>query len=507
MTFYEAALSVLEREGKPLHVKQITELVLKDNLLSHVGKSPEEVMQSRLLAMAKRRNDRKVVATAPQTYGLLEWGIPEDPAALEPAPEVDREKLEGPPLRGRERHPTANPNKVRIAGRGERGRYREEEEERKRRRKLPPLSEVAVEVLTAVGKPLSAVELAAAARERELVSEDLGAEALLNALREDNRRRGDSGRRQLFELLPSGEIGLKPAPVEAAELEAAVAFAAGAPARREERGPGASKLIAQALEQRRQVLRTVRRKLGELDASGLEKAVQLLLDLHGYQELKVARRSREGPLFMARRREGLTDIRYVIRLIRGNGEIGKNEVEELRRSVGQHQAHIGILVSPGDASREARQDAAASQPLVFLTCGEALAEALVEKKLGVTATTIEVLVVDEELFRRCRERGREERDKRREARGERPHREGEQRPAVGGNGHEGGIHAPAAAVSDEERARNAAALAQQMIGGPDAVALKRREEEARIRAAAHEKIEVAELQARAGKSSSSGSAA
>jgi ribonuclease E len=46
MTFYEAAVRVLEREGKPLHVNAITEIALKENFLSHVGKSPEEVMQS-----------------------------------------------------------------------------------------------------------------------------------------------------------------------------------------------------------------------------------------------------------------------------------------------------------------------------------------------------------------------------------------------------------------------------------------------------------------------------
>jgi hypothetical protein len=87
MTFYEAALRVLEREGKPLHVNAITEIALKESFLSHVGKSPEEVMQSRLLAMARRRTDRKIVATAKQTYGLIDWGVPEDAAALEPPAE------------------------------------------------------------------------------------------------------------------------------------------------------------------------------------------------------------------------------------------------------------------------------------------------------------------------------------------------------------------------------------------------------------------------------------
>src|SRR4051812_4636259 len=38
MTFYEAALRVLEAEGHPLHFSQITEKSIQQSLLSHVGK-------------------------------------------------------------------------------------------------------------------------------------------------------------------------------------------------------------------------------------------------------------------------------------------------------------------------------------------------------------------------------------------------------------------------------------------------------------------------------------
>src|SRR5207237_388828 len=54
MTFTEAAVEVLRRTGKPLHYKEIADVALRDNLLSHVGQDPEITMGQRLAAMAER---------------------------------------------------------------------------------------------------------------------------------------------------------------------------------------------------------------------------------------------------------------------------------------------------------------------------------------------------------------------------------------------------------------------------------------------------------------------
>jgi hypothetical protein len=50
MTFTEAAVEVLRREGKPLHFRKITEIAVRENLLDHVGKIPEEVMADQVAA-------------------------------------------------------------------------------------------------------------------------------------------------------------------------------------------------------------------------------------------------------------------------------------------------------------------------------------------------------------------------------------------------------------------------------------------------------------------------
>src|SRR5260370_37227615 len=119
MTFYEAALRVLEGAGHPLHVHEITELSIAQNLLSHVGKTPDQTMLSRLAAMARRTRDRRLIVTAKDTFALVEWAVPEDLEALGqtdlslPHPE---DAL--PPLRATERHPEPRTDNVRAGGRG-----------------------------------------------------------------------------------------------------------------------------------------------------------------------------------------------------------------------------------------------------------------------------------------------------------------------------------------------------------------------------------------------------
>src|SRR5205814_4357299 len=96
MTFTEAAVEVLRRAGKPLHYSAIADVAVRENLLSHVGQDPEVTMGQRLAAMAKREDERKVVAVAPDgTFALVEWSIsPEhvvEPVAppLHPADDPD----------------------------------------------------------------------------------------------------------------------------------------------------------------------------------------------------------------------------------------------------------------------------------------------------------------------------------------------------------------------------------------------------------------------------------
>src|SRR5436190_21458983 len=74
MTFTEAAAEVLRLVGRPLHYKEITDLAIEKNLLSHVGKSPEVTMGARLAALLKKTSkDNPLVRVKPGVFALRDW--------------------------------------------------------------------------------------------------------------------------------------------------------------------------------------------------------------------------------------------------------------------------------------------------------------------------------------------------------------------------------------------------------------------------------------------------
>lgn len=456
MTFYEAALRVLEGAGRPLHFQEITEKSIQQSLLSHVGKTPELTMLSRLLAMARRKTDRKVVVTSKDTFALADWALPEEPTALaETAKSESREEDNLPPLRPAERHPEARSENVRIAGRGtERKRRREDEDGKRRKRKFPPMSEVVFEILTDEGGPLKPSAIIERARERELAGESLGEPELLTALIEDNQRRIDAGRRPQFVYdAQSGEVNLERAgaPSEAPPLDLQAAFAAalgipmegGRPLLRkstavaetpEELVAAQAALKTAAKDARRATARALRKRLVDLDPGTFERAMVKVLHALGFRELKVAKRSKEGPVLTARKREGSLELRYAIRLLKGSTTVDRRTVQELRKDLGHYSAQVALLVGAGELRGEAKAEATERGSLVFLWCGDALAEKFLDAELAVQVTQIQSYELDERFFdqaradaedaqRRREERMRDKHTRRDEPRSEEPERQ------------------------------------------------------------------------------------
>ncbi len=73
MTFTEAAAEVLRIAGKPLHFKDITQLAIEKNLLSHVGKTPDVTMGARLSLAIKKEPEGPLVRVKPGVFALREW--------------------------------------------------------------------------------------------------------------------------------------------------------------------------------------------------------------------------------------------------------------------------------------------------------------------------------------------------------------------------------------------------------------------------------------------------
>ena len=134
MTFTEAAVEILRRAGKPLHYKEIATEAVNAGILSHVGQTPRATMGARLLSMAKREHDRKVVAHEPGVFALVEWGLPLPGAPIEHPPLEPVTDANEPQYRARERHPPLQ-DEVLVGGRWDERRHRRDDEEHQRRKK------------------------------------------------------------------------------------------------------------------------------------------------------------------------------------------------------------------------------------------------------------------------------------------------------------------------------------------------------------------------------------
>src|SRR5260370_37260699 len=108
-----------------------------------------------------------------------------------------------------------------------------------------------------------------------------------------------------------------------------------------------------AMEGRRAVARALRRRVAELETYAFESLCASMLDKMGMRDVRVAKRSKEGPLYLARQRRGLSDLRVAVKLVRGAREIGRADVQELRKDLAHYSAQMGLVLAPGEAAPRA----------------------------------------------------------------------------------------------------------------------------------------------------------
>lgn len=92
MTFIEAAIEILKREGKPLPAKELARLAIKLKLLSVVGRDPETTMQTRLQEEV-RRPGADLTSASPGVFGLRNFPSRQTTKHKEPGPPAREQKM------------------------------------------------------------------------------------------------------------------------------------------------------------------------------------------------------------------------------------------------------------------------------------------------------------------------------------------------------------------------------------------------------------------------------
>jgi hypothetical protein len=165
--------------------------------------------------------------------------------------------------------------------------------------------------------------------------------------------------------------------------------------------------------------RLLRGQLAALEPRTLEKACVRMLHALGYREVRVAKRTNQGPLFTARRKDGSLELRYAIRVARGTGAIDRRMVQDCRRDAGHQSAQVGMLLATGELRGDARSEALSGGALVLVWSGDGLAEKFLEARTGVRVTQLELFELDRSFFEdvsRDAEEARHRRDERRRER-------------------------------------------------------------------------------------------
>lgn len=428
MTFFEAAVQVLREAGRPLHFKKITDQAIQRDLLSHVGKTPEDTMASRLSQEAAKGAGESVIEEVrPGVFGLRD-GVDTDDAGetiqlRAPADEPEPEPVTDDYEPEEDEAPAAPPAVVRPDDDRRRGRRRSRRSGRKdndareddsdnddedddndaprpeRRatskrtsaksdgRDNNDLGDIATTAVGILGrgnaKSLSASKIAA-----ELAGAKVGAlgrlgtTGLRNALTEANQRRAHQGRPPVFEEIKPNFWGL----ASASGTSLARSYDA---------------LDQWQQEHRDALVEAVLQQLVKLDAKSLGTLVTLLLDRLGYTQ--VSSPDSDGKTLSARSPNRLIPTTVAVRIAPSGETTGRTEVAALRGSLHHYSAAAGVIFAVGRTTSDVDTELSVPNvaPITLLD-GEAVAELLIATGVGVARFSVDVSCLDDALFRELR---------------------------------------------------------------------------------------------------------
>ena len=421
MTFTEAALEVLEREGRPMHAREIAERAVAWGLLSHVGKTPVQTMSARISTVVAKGPDKSpFVRVRPGVFALARWkGKPPGPKAVPPAPRESKpapkpavsddssESAEPAPKKRKRRRrkkrgeggegaePAETRAKARPAKATEKRKPKAKasaepkpkpkpKETAKRRKPVTAteptdVAERAVEVLRGSSAPLAPEALAKAIgfkgeRATLLLDALLTAEGLDRELR---------GLRPRFVRHRSGwALAEREVSSEIVELE---------------------RQVSEAAERLSQLAtRQIHRRLKSLPIKALVRVVIMYLRRQGFDSMTPVERGGKDEFHLSvldRRGGGQFRTAVVIRRDPADKPITDRVVNELRGALHHYGAMSALIVTTGTFNDPARAEAVVTNLApVALIDGESLARELARVAIGVRERKVGLPSFDEAFF-------------------------------------------------------------------------------------------------------------
>jgi len=344
MTARDAAAEVLREARKPLPFAEIAARAVSMKLWSTTGKTPERTIEARICTDISSKGDASLfIRVAPRVFGLRELGH-------KPMPEEGRPKAKSPPARAASRKATAA------------------------KAKACSFTDAAEKVLSQFSKkrPMHYREITERAlREGWLDTRGKTPEASMYAgiITEIDRskKRGEQPR---FAKHGRGFIGLT-------------------------RWMGHG-LAFEIEQENRRVRRALHRELSRTDPTKFEELIGSLLTKLGF-DVQVTQPSGDGGIDI-RGTLVVGDVirtRMAVQVKRWRRNVQKPVVQQVRGSLGAHEQ--GLIITTSGFSKGAQEEAlrADAQPVALMD-GEQLVNLMIERDVGITRETFDIIGLAED---------------------------------------------------------------------------------------------------------------
>ena len=340
MTALEAALRVLQDEGKPLHYREITKRILAGKLWQCGGKTPEATINAQLAVNIKKNGTASPFRRAGRgIFALNTDRTDPTPREKDLCRTEDRALYVRGPKAGEKLSFTESASRILEAGGGKPMHYRD-------------ITRHAIEhqMLDTSGKTPEATMYA-------------------QILSEVKRRKG-RGEQQRFMILGKGMITL---------------------AKWQAKG-----LAFQVEEANRKARKKLLATVKTMSPGDFEDLVGRLLAAIGFEEVEVTSRSKDGGIDV-RGTLVVGDVirtRLAVQVKRWKQNVQSPVIQQVRGSLGAHEQ--GLIISTSDFSKGAKQEAERPDATpVALMNGDQLVALLVEHEIGVRRTAFALIELGE----------------------------------------------------------------------------------------------------------------